>query len=658
MQRFALDQSVVVQIGAARWNLRRQLENGSLQLENVDTGRLWTTKWATVHTQILDGRAKVVSGTPRESAHRGSSEQFGTVTIESLKPHHRRATLRALGYVQAMRKRSVSKGQRHKIALLIRDIARSLDDPEPPTSSTVMRWMRKYDISNSDPLALIPGNACRRRRQRIPAEVRDVVDHILSKYYFIKDGCTIRTAHDRIVRDLEAAERQLRITADEATVSLSTVRRIVQETAPFDRDRLRLGPAHARAKWRFSKPAGRYATRPLERVEMDHTPLDIWVIDNRTGLPLGRPVLTILVCAYSGYITGFHISFEGESLARIIQSIKIAVRPKSDITNGHGLLHEWPAMGLWETLVVDNAVAMHSPRMLEIACNLGMDIEYCPVRMPWFKPVVERYIGEICRQLPAPGRPQKPGRHPDPVDPKVTACVTFEDLCVGILRWVVDVHPFEENVRKRARPYDLFVEGLASCPAPEFIDDYTALAIVTGLGKTVTVSHTGLVNEWICYVGDELQTLRNQFGANFRTQMKFDPNDLGRVYVKDPRSGSWIVATARDFEYANGLTLSQHRLVRAAAKGLLTSANSEAMLRESRLALQDHWDKAIRSGKRIRRGAKEYGLLLGLSSLGQGCDKAERSTDASQSDRVLLSDAGPSVDKPVPTFATFSTDLI
>src|SRR5690606_6309365 len=38
-------------------------------------------------------------------------------------------------------------------------------------------------------------------------------------------------------------------------------------------------------------PTGRgvWTTRILERVELDHTPLDIMVIDPATGLPLGRP---------------------------------------------------------------------------------------------------------------------------------------------------------------------------------------------------------------------------------------------------------------------------------------------------------------------------------------------------------------------------------
>ncbi len=39
---------------------------------------------------------------------------------------------------------------------------------------------------------------------------------------------------------------------------------------------------------------------PLQRVEIDHTRLDVLVVDERTNLPIGRPTLTILVDVIRG----------------------------------------------------------------------------------------------------------------------------------------------------------------------------------------------------------------------------------------------------------------------------------------------------------------------------------------------------------------------
>jgi len=213
------------------------------------------------------------------------------------------------------------------------------------------------------------------------------------------------------------------------------------------------------------------------------------------------------------------------------------------------------------------------------------------------------------------GRPKKPGTGPDPIDPYQTACITFSDLCFGVLQWVVDVHPFEINDRKMARPIDLFQEGLSSCPAPTFMDDTSSLDVLAGLSTTVTVDHGGFVNQWLQYASDDLGTMRREVGAKFKAAVKYNPYNLGSVYVQHPRTGLWVTVGARDKEYAEGLTLTQHRLIRRAAAEKLTLANASTVLRNARLTLQDHWAQAIRGGQRIKRGARELGLLQGLSSV-------------------------------------------
>ncbi|MFA0350011.1 transposase, partial [Vibrio sp. 10N.222.55.C6] len=51
-------------------------------------------------------------------------------------------------------------------------------------------------------------------------------------------------------------------------------------------------------------------TRVLQRVEIDHTPLDVILIDDELLVPLGRPYLTLLVDVFSGCIIGYHIGFK------------------------------------------------------------------------------------------------------------------------------------------------------------------------------------------------------------------------------------------------------------------------------------------------------------------------------------------------------------
>ncbi|WP_080424013.1 DDE-type integrase/transposase/recombinase, partial [Burkholderia ubonensis] len=480
MAIYTLERGLVLKIGDAFWEVQRLPDRGTVQLEHQTSGRIRRERLSKLTHDIAAGTTAIVRGTAPNLPAACLNSNRALFCADSLTEAQKAAYLRAHHYVAAMRKRRISKGQRSRIAETISTIAADLNDNNPPKTSTVMRWMRLFEHSGRNASSLVSGHVHRQCQRRISKYIQEVIQTTLRRRYFIRNGCSLRSAYENILAQLERSADAGTIEIADARISLSTVRRIAYEVSPYDRDRVRMGVTSARAKWRFSTH-GSYASRPLERVEMDHTLLDLWVIDDKLGIPLGRPTLTLLICAYSGYINGFYISFEGESLARMLRSIKIAVQPKDALVSGTKLENPWHAYGLWETLVVDNARACHSAQFKQIGIELCMDIEYCPVRQPWFKPVVERYIGETCRQLPVPGRPQRPGRHAEPIDPRKSACVTFSDLCLCVLKWVVDVHPFTINERTLARPIDLLLEGLDRCPAPAFVENYVSLDVLEGV---------------------------------------------------------------------------------------------------------------------------------------------------------------------------------
>jgi hypothetical protein len=57
----------------------------------------------------------------------------------------------------------------------------------------------------------------------------------------------------------------------------------------------------------------------LERVEIDHTPLDLFVVDDDTGMPLGRPYVTLCIDDFSRCILGMHIGFTSPSYQSVVQ---------------------------------------------------------------------------------------------------------------------------------------------------------------------------------------------------------------------------------------------------------------------------------------------------------------------------------------------------
>jgi hypothetical protein len=106
--------------------------------------------------------------------------------------------------------------------------------------------------------------------------------------------------------------------------SHNTLRARIAAIAPAIRAQRRLGKE---AAFRFEPhpyafPAPQY---PLEVVQIDHTKLDIYLVDEATRLPIGRPWITMAIDVFSRMVTGYYVSLDppgdlstGQCLARSI----------------------------------------------------------------------------------------------------------------------------------------------------------------------------------------------------------------------------------------------------------------------------------------------------------------------------------------------------
>lgn len=616
MAIYRLERGLVVQIGDRRFAFQRQIDANAVQFEDVQTGQIRSFGVDHFRKEVDSGHFRILHNTVSESdpGVLGIRQETAlTIMAFKLNPLQNALWQRRCDYVRGMRKRGVRRGQRSRVEALLPVVAERLSDQKPPSASTVMRWIRAFETHDGNTSSLVSRNALRLKKPRLDEKSREYIKTILKRYYFIRNGRSIRFVLDRILETMKEERLSTRVTSVCIRVSESTVRRIVAETDPYHRDRVRLGKAYANNKWRHCI-GGIYATRPMQRVEMDHTTLDLYVIDDKHGIPLGRPVVTILIDSYSGYILALYISFEGGTIGRMAHAIKIALSPRGEWIQSLHLTNPWHAPGLWETLVVDNGLEFHSAQLRMMSMDLCFDIEYCPVRKPWFKPVVERAMLEMARILPIPGRPEKFFGVKDVIDPKKNACVMFSDLCACLTKWVVDVHPVQVNDRKLARPLDLLLEGLQEAPPPVFVDNLRSLDVIGGVAKQMTVRHTGIEMMYVTYRSRELAEMAKQIAPSFPVSIKLNAEDLGSIWVQHPRERTWINVPATNSAYASGLSLYQHKLIREYAKEKLRGLNTAENLLRAKSELQDMWNTAIRSGRKLKGGARRLALLEGTRS--------------------------------------------
>lgn len=601
---------LVVRRGQRTWQLERRLADDTLVFSDQLDGRPMTLSISELWKELQEKRLTIVRGDAPSNADTAAN---GLIAEWSSLPHKLKDEgERKLEYVRGVQRAGLSRGMRRRMAIEIEKIGRRLNDPSPPSTSTVMRDWREIDEANGAPIAVVAKRLNRKKRTstKTPA-VLNLARRALRDFYCTRKRPSLALTKVYLDRQLKAKILQGELSKEEATVSISTLQRLKDEIDPYALSLARYGAHFARNEWRYALK-GNTTVRAMQRYEIDHTLVDLVVICDRTGLPLGRPTITVVVDAFSGYVTGFFVSFWGTGLATTLAALKVALSPKAIYTDGLGLTHIWLGVGLPELVVVDNGLEFHSPQFRAAALSLAMDLTYCAVRQPWLKPVVERTLGTYLNYLPKEGLVRKSLTNEVPISPDKTSAITFSDLCRGLLKAFVEVHPFEVNDRKLARPFDLFHDSLEELPPPNLPTSLDELDIVAAVSRPMTVGHEGVVPFSLRYNSRELQDLRRSIGTRFKTVTKFNPENLEYVYVQDPRHHKWLMVPSCQPEYTNGLSLIQHKAIRSHAREHLKQVGADEALSRSKMELIEIWHGAASRGKRLK--SNHVKALAGLTS--------------------------------------------
>jgi putative transposase len=81
---------------------------------------------------------------------------------------------------------------------------------------------------------------------------------------------------------------------------------------------------------------------PLQLVQIDHTLVDVIVVDEIDRKPIGRPWLTLVVDVATRIMPGFHLTLEARCATSVALALSMAVLPKERLLAKHGLDLNWP----------------------------------------------------------------------------------------------------------------------------------------------------------------------------------------------------------------------------------------------------------------------------------------------------------------------------
>lgn len=630
--RYSLTVGLVLRRGMRTFEFVRELSSEEIQFEDVETRRpLTVRKWKLVADIEAGTYSVVLPGANCSSSHSGTALQVHQST--PLPESQQKLLDRRYAYVIAMRKAGLTQGSRKGLPDVIRKVAEKLEDKTPPSSSTVLNWMRRYAASNNSARALASRNQNRKKRKRTAELMQELIQEKIRTEYLTRDRHSLRHTHRCIVTAARQLVSENKLNADQATVSISTLGRWVRQLDRYEVIKRRYGTPRARLLCRT--PMGDdHPELPFEQIETDHTPLDWIVICDRTGIPLGRPTLTATICAATGYPTGLYLSFYGPGLTSVSGVLRNTISLKDAICKSSGTSNTWLASGIPDLLLLDNGLEFHANSCFRISRDIGMDITFAAVRTPWSKPHIERFFADLGYLTLTNGRVRKRITNVVDLDPRTSASITFSNLVKGLVRYFVDVHPFRIHERKLARPYELMSEGIEKCPPASYLPNFDAIRMATAMSQTLTVSQGGVEVRGIPFGTAELAPMRRSVGESFKTLVKWDPDDMDQIYVQHPMTGEWVSSPSRWPQYTQGLSWNQHLLIRKFLRQQLKAKNAEENYIASAMRLHEFWMDVTTA--KTASDAKLAGQFAGLTSarvLDPKPDAAPRLPD-----RVLVED--------------------
>jgi putative transposase len=609
----------VVRIEGVLHRLLQQVSN-FWQLKSLDTDLIVQKDYQELQRLHVERKLVFVNGQKEKGAGPVLNTSPEQMELAKLRLHYVRAVLDTSNTAPAME------------PLILDAWNECKQQPKSrPSWMSVYRWKKRYLEAGRDIRALVDNSFKKgNRKNRFPEVVTEMCNEAVEDKFLSLERGTIQDAHNEALLRINDENRLRPPDMPLPIPGRRFIKRIIDQIPAFDRYSARYG--HDAALRRFRSANGhRIIEAPLERAEIDHTILDLFVVDERTSLPLGRPWITACIDVYSRCILGIYIGFVPPSCLSVSRCLRDAFLPKVGLhENFPEIKNDWPAHGVMRELVLDNGVEFHSEALENTCQSLGIEMHFSPRRTPWFKGTVERWFGTLNHDLAqkVPGATFSNIFERGDYDPARHALVTLSTLTTMAKKWICDVYHQKPHRALQMSPDQRWKTSISpsNIRVPE---DVAELELIMGRPYSRTLTHKGIELQGLFYNSTELQELRQRHGPTLEVDIRVDEGDIGHIFVIAPDSRQYFRVPALHFDYADGLSSWQHDVFRSKARewghGNSSTGWLEAKREIAQLIEQDFSSQRKTSHKRhgrfledSDRAAKSKNSIQGPTSKAAG----------------------------------------
>jgi putative transposase len=415
--------------------------------------------------------------------------------------------------------------------------------------ATIYRWIQAHENSQRVSMLLRKGRSDR-GGSRVSKEIDEIIQAAIKKIYLVAEQPQITAVIEEV--NLQCFKAKLR------RPGASTIRRRIASLSERLKLEKRKGRKAAAEKYEPIKGHFPGADRPLAVAQIDHTPMDVIVVNEEHRQPIQRPSLTVVIDVYSRIVLGFAIYLEKPSAFTAGLAIAHAVLPKEDWLAGVGVKAEWPCWGKMRKIHCDNAKEFRGSVIGRACQDYGITVEHRPPREPRYGGHIERGFGTwLTRARRIKGTTFSNVEKKGDYDSEGRAIMTREELEKWFTIYVAKVYANTFHNGIKTTPLAKYKEGLLGTDShpgiglPDRVSEPTTFMLDFMPFEERTIQEYGVVIDHIFFFDDALRPwIHAPDPEDSKRARKFtfriNPRDMREIYFRDPTSNTYIAIPYRD----------------------------------------------------------------------------------------------------------------
>lgn len=480
-------------------------------------------------------------------------------------------------------------------------------------TNTLYKWISQYE-GQGRITALLPRERNDKGTSRLSSEIEAVIQSSIEDEYLTQQRKSIAKVCEVV--------RNRCLTAGLDVPHNNTIRNRISALSTELTIAKRKGKKFADQQ--FSPIEGKFpgADYPYAVLQMDHTKLDIILVDDIHRRPIGRPWITLAIDVFSRMVAGSYVAFDPPGALSTGLCLAHAILPKDTWLTKHDIHTEWPLWGLPTKILVDNAKEFRG-NMLQRACQqYGINLEWRPVARPHFGGHIERLLGTFLKEIHTlPGTTFSNIQARGDYDSDGHAVMTLTEFERWLATYIVEVYHCREHSALGMSPLEKLKQGIfgdsqrpGSGLPPKIVDEERLRLDLMPFVERTIQDYGVLIND-VHYYHDVLRRWINAtVPGHPKVRRKFmfrqDPRDISVIWFYDPELMAYFPIPYRDTSHPP-ISIWELREAKAQATSSGLSEDAERAIFKAYDRMREIEEAAKGKTKAVRRAAQRRTTALG-----------------------------------------------